>query len=355
VSDRIRVLQAESPRVSILVPSAADPRLLLACLRSLERHLPASIPSETIVVLDGAPAGASSRLAESVEGIRILESSVRLGLARSGNRGRRAARGELLVLLHDDAEIDPGWLEALVGAADSHPEAGVVGGLVLNPDGSLQGAGAVLWRDGFTSPPWIGPPPPPSSFVGIRAVDYSGSCSLLVRAATWDAAGGLDARLFPAYFVDVDLCMAARSAGWTVLFEPAARIRHHRGASLRPRLRDLAFARNRERLLEKWGGALEAQEPRAEDVAAIARALARAETLAARIAAGPKPLRTGEPLPAAEPAELEERRALEQDLALQNEYAKSLEASLGAVPDQLWWRIYLRLLPLIRLLRRSGN
>jgi GT2 family glycosyltransferase len=351
VSHRIRVPRADSPRVSILVPSAADPRFLLGCLRSLERHLSASIPSETIVVLDGAPAGGSSRIAENVEGIRILESSVRLGLARSGNRGRRADRGELLILLHDDAEIEPGWLEALVGAADSHPEAGVIGGIVLNPDGSLQGAGAILWRDGFNSPAWIGPPPSPENFGRARAVDFSGSCSLLVRAVTWDAASGLDARLFPAYFVDVDLCMAARSAGWTVLLEPAARIRHHRGASLQPRLRDVAFVRNRERFLEKWGGALEAYEPRADDDAAIARALERTETLAARIAACPKPLRDDEPPSNAEPPDLEERHALEQDLALQKEYARSLEAALEAMQGQLWWRTYRRLLPLIRLLR----
>src|SRR5262249_11859966 len=155
-----------------------------------------------------------------------------LGLAGAGNRGRALAKGELLVLLHDDAEVEPGWLEALVEAADRHPEAGAIGGKVLFPDGRLQSAGMILWRDATTSPPWTkGTTPDPAAFDRPRAVDYCGTCSLLVRAAVWDAAGGLDERLFPVYFVDVDLAMAIRRMGRVVLYEPRSVIRHHQGAS----------------------------------------------------------------------------------------------------------------------------
>ena len=78
----------------------------------------------------------------------------------------------------------------------------------------------ILWRDATTSPPWIGDAPDPDSFNQPRAVDYCGSSSLLVRAVAWDAVGGLDERIYPAYYVDVDLSMALRSRGWSVLYQP---------------------------------------------------------------------------------------------------------------------------------------
>lgn len=353
MSDLIHIPRSEAPRVSIVVPSAADQELLFACLRSLERHLPASIPTETIVVLDGAPEGAAERVEAAAPGARVVASSVRLGLARSGNRGRRVARGEFLALLHDDSEIEAGWLEALVAAADAHPEAGAVGGLVLFPDGTLQGAGVILWRDGATSPPWAGAPPRPDALDRPRAVDFCGSNALLVRAAAWDAAGGLDERFFPAYFVDADLAMGLREAGWSVLFEPHARNRHRRGSSSRKQFREWVSARNRASFLAKWGEAIAAQEPwDGGSPESVARALARAGERAARLASGPR--RTAAPPAEARAADVEdERRALEQDLALQREYARSLEAESAAMTSVLWWRIYLRLLPVLEPLRAA--
>jgi len=352
-SDLIRLPRSEAPRVSIVIPSAADPQLLFACLRSLERHLPDSIPTETVVVLDGAPEGAAARVEAAAPGARVVSSSVRLGLARSGNRGRRAARGEFLALLHDDSEIEAGWLEALVAAAHAHPGAGTVGGLVLFPDGTLQTAGVILWRDGATSPPWAGAPPRPDAFDRPRAVDFCGSSALLVRVAAWDAAGGLDVRFFPAYFVDADLAMGLREAGWSVLFEPRARSRHRRGASSRKQFRDWVSARNRASFVTKWGKAIAAQEPwDGGSPESVERALAGAEERARLLASGPR--RAAKPPAGAETSEQpDERGALEQDLALHREYARHLEAESEAMSGLLWWRIYRRLLPVLRPLNAA--
>ena len=181
--ESIHLPEAGAPRVSVIIQAAAEPEMLLACLRSLARNGPRDIPFEVIVVLNAAPAGTAAALQESVTGARVAGSPVNLGLAGAGNRGRDLARGDLLVLLHDDAEIEPGWLEALVATADAHPEAGAVGGKVLFPDGRLQNAGMILWQDGTTSQPWTGEAPAPSAFDTLRAVDYCGTSSLLVRAA----------------------------------------------------------------------------------------------------------------------------------------------------------------------------
>jgi GT2 family glycosyltransferase len=396
----IHLPETEAPRVSVIIPAAAAPAMLLACLRSLAHHGPQEIPFEVIAVLTAAPAATAAALRESVTGVRVVASPVNLGLAGAGNRGRALARGDLLVLLHDDAEIEPGWLEALVATVDAHPEAGAVGGKVLFPDGRLQNAGMILWQDGTTSQPWIGETPAPSAFDTVRAVDYCGTSSLLVRAAAWDAAGGLDERFYPVYYVDVDLSMAIRRQGRVVLYQPRSRIRHHQGASGSLRFRWFVTHRNRRFFLEKWGSALAEHEPPEKGSAeAVQRAMARAEAVAERTRragappAGPPPER-----PAFDP-DLQERRHLEMDLGLQKDYAAHLAAlldeaadgvrwreaalkgegelalerargeglaqevaglrpraaALAAIERTRWWRLYLRLLPILRLLRGRGS
>lgn len=278
-----RIPGAQSPRVSIIIPASSTQAMLLGCLQSIARYSPVNIAYEVIVVLNEADENTAARLCEIVAGAHIVASPVNLGLAGSGNRGRHLARGELLVLLHDDAEIEPGWLEALVDTADAHPEAGAIGGKVLFPDGRLQNAGMILWSDAYTSPPWIGEPPSETAFDSLRAVDYCGTSALLVRTWAWDAIGGLDERFYPVYYVDVDLAMTLNALGLIVLYQPAARIRHHIGGNRELAFRQFVAERNRKEFLEKWGSALEAYEPPGRDSPqAVDRAIARAEAFAAK-------------------------------------------------------------------------
>jgi GT2 family glycosyltransferase len=190
------------PRVSVIIPSSSRQDLLHACLQSLARYGPATIPYETIVVLSEASPVAETRLGQWATGIKLVSSPVKLGLVGAGNRGRALASGEYLILLHDDAEIEPGWMEALVETADAYPEAGAIGGKVLYPDGRLQFAGGILWRNAHGSTRWVGETPAPDAFGRVRAVDWCGSSSLLVRTSIWDLIGGLDERFYPVYFVE---------------------------------------------------------------------------------------------------------------------------------------------------------
>jgi GT2 family glycosyltransferase len=384
MAEPIDLPQPSSPRVSVIIPAAGEPGLLRACLRSLAKNGPREIPFETIVVLNAVAAetgGAAEVTPREAPGVRFVRPGVNLGLAGAGNRGRSLARGEYLVLLHDDAEVEPGWLEALVETADRHAEAGAVGGKVLFPDGRLQNAGMILWRDGSTSPAWAGAAPPAAAFDRLRAVDYCGTSSLLVRAAAWDAAGGLDERFYPAYYVDVDLSLAIRRHGQVVLFEPRSQIRHRQGASGGGRFRVFVTLRNRRLLLEKWGKALEEHEPWEKGSAeAVERAMARAAAFAERVR---REQRVSEPAARAalDPA-LQERRHLERELALHKAWAAELDrtlqievnwdvsagrlekvpaaelaelrarsATLEAIERGRWWRLYQRLLPFLRRLK----
>ena len=182
------------------------------------------------------------------------------------------------LLLHDDTEVLPGWMEALVEAADAHPEAGAIGSMVLNPDGSLQNAGSILWRDAQTSPRLAGDASAVSALDPIAAVGYCGTASLLVRTSAWDAIGGLEEQIYPVYYVDVDLCLSLWQAGAAVLCQPKSRLHHRRSASTRSVFRHFVVLRNRERFKQKWAAALQQQEPFDNNSSAsIARADARVQ------------------------------------------------------------------------------
>ena len=311
----------------MIIPAKAERDYLMAALRSLERNGPANIPFETIVVLDNPVAGLAEALDMGVRGVTVVASAVNLGLAGALNLGRSAAQGQLLIILHDDAEVEPGWMEALVATAQADPRAGAIGGKVLFPDGTLQNAGNILWRDASTSPPWTGATPLAHAFPEVRAVDYCGSSSLLVRAALWDAIGGVDERYYPAYYVDVDIAMSVRRLGYEVLYQPASVIRHHRGASSGLRWRHFVSARNRTLFADKWSGELSDHEPPDPDVgAAVERALARA-ALAAEIRRGRELATDLHPLSLRRDGEA---AVLRQALGATDDYVASLERSVQA-------------------------
>jgi O-antigen biosynthesis protein len=332
----VNLCRSTTPRVSIIIPASAKQALLQACLASLARNLPDDIPYETIVVLNESKPETTAQLMESIAGIDVVASPVNLGLAGAGNRARALAQGEYLILLHDDSEIQPGWLEALVETADAHPEAGAVFSRVHSLDGALQTAGGIMWRNATSSHPWLGGTPP--DFIErVRPVDAPGTSSLLVRASAWDAIGGLDERFYPVYFVDLNLAMSLRQIDSLVLCDPRSRTRHHQGASGSFRFRAFVFAINQQQFIDKWGTALECLEPwEANSQAAIDRALMRTEAFAdqCRRSVGTAAGTFAAERPPFDPAE-QELRCWEKSRDIQKLYTSYLSKMLDEAEAQL--------------------
>jgi GT2 family glycosyltransferase len=290
-----------------MIAAGARGPLLERCLERLATVGSRDVAFETIVFLDGAGKDEASRLRERVRGARVEASSVELGLAGALNRARARARGEFLVSLHDDAEIEPGWLDALVAAVDDDPEAGAVGSLILRMDRRVQAAGRELLPTGVTRPAWGRSV---RDLDRVHAVDQCGSASLLVRATTWDELGGADERFYPVYYVDVDLCVAMLARGQRVLLAPRSVIRHHQGASTYRAFARFLHGRNREQFRAKWGEVVTTHVP--------------ASGVVARPAAGELPRQQREPDP-----DRQERVQLERALEVTREYAETLQARLA--------------------------
>ncbi len=219
-----------------------------------------------------------------MHGIHLIEAFANLGFASACNLGASVARGEYLMLLNDDAVVAPGWLEWLVSTADSNPRAGAVGSVVLFPDGRIQEAGSVIWADGSTMPVGRDLPGESRSWHFVRKVDYVSACSLMVRRRAWEEVGGFDTEYYPAYYEDVDLCLALRERDYSVLLEPRSRVWHHESASSDTRFKQFLFSRNQSRIRQKWADALSFQEPpQPWSDAALSRAVSRARGAIGRI------------------------------------------------------------------------
>ena len=126
--------------------------------------------------------------------------------------------------------------------------------------------------------------------------------------------------------------MALREIGLVTLFQPAARVRHHRGASTTHHFKPFVSARNRGIFMEKWGNKLSVHEPPdRKSIKGVERAIARAERAAETVRTIEYRRLPERRKPADLDLEEQERRQLERGRIVQKEYVKHLEAKLDAM------------------------
>ncbi len=162
------------------------------------------------------------------------------GFAAANNRGIEATDSPFVLLLNPDAVLCPGALQALEATAEADPRAGIIGALVLNPDGSVQansfgGFPSLLsylrlriWRvmQRLRGNVHLSPKAP----VSTASVDWVTGAAMLARRAAVAEVGPMDEGFF-LYYEDTDWCHRMHDHGWKVMLEPRARVTHHLGSS----------------------------------------------------------------------------------------------------------------------------
>ena len=226
-----------APRVSVLIPSRDQGRLLERCLGSIRERT--DYPDVEIVLVDHESTQPQAR--QVIDALaddpthRVLAHSGPFNFAAMVNRAAEAATGDVLVLLNNDTEvITPGWLTEMVGQL-SRPEVGVVGALLLFTDGTIQHAGVHPGVGGLMGHGHKHRRSDDPGYFGRLTVVHevaavTGACLGITRA-TWDRLGGLDETDLAVAYNDIDLCLRARAAGLRVVFTPHAVLHHHESVS----------------------------------------------------------------------------------------------------------------------------
>lgn len=251
------------PQVSIVIPTHDGIAHLKPCLRALGETLPDNF-GEVLVVDDGSGAGTAEelkRLERALPWLRVVRNRTNLGFIGSCNRGAEEARGEILVFLNDDTVPLPGWFRALVMTLDRWPDAGAVGGRLVYPDGRLQEAGCVVYRDGTGANFGRDDPGPDAPIYRyVRPVDYCSGALLATPRDLFRSLGGFDTRYSPAYYEDTDYCFSLRAEGLSIYYQPEATVVHTEGATsgTDPARGVKRYqARNRQTFRRKWSAELE--------------------------------------------------------------------------------------------------
>ncbi len=249
---------AERPEVSIVVITYNKVEHSYHCLVSLLAH--ADAPYE-LVLVDNASRDETGELLGRLRNATVLRNETNLGFGKACNQAAARARGDYLLFLNNDAELAPHSLSALLDVVRGDPRIGAAGGRLVWPDGRLQEAGGILWRDGSAEAYGRGSDPFAPDFSYRRDVDFCSGALLLVRRELFEALGGFDERFAPAYYEDADLCMSVRARGYRVVYEPRATVRHHEYGSSSIREATELIRRNHARFAEKWKDELPHQLP----------------------------------------------------------------------------------------------
>jgi GT2 family glycosyltransferase len=216
-----------APDVSIIIPIYGQLAYTLNCLESLLPHVARA--SFEIIIVDDASLDQSGPMLAALRGVRLLRQGANAGFIDSCNAGAAQAKGRFVLFLNNDTRVVPGWLDALVESFVTLPEAGLVGSKLLYPDGSLQEAGGIIWRDGSAWNNGRNDDPNRPHYSYAREVDYISGCSILLRTDLWRQLGGFDPYYAPAYCEDADLALRIRALGLRVWFQPQSQIIHYEG------------------------------------------------------------------------------------------------------------------------------
>jgi GT2 family glycosyltransferase/2-polyprenyl-3-methyl-5-hydroxy-6-metoxy-1,4-benzoquinol methylase len=256
-----------APLLSIVVPVHGKWAYTRACLASIAAHRPA-VPFEVLVVDDASPDRTAELVAAS-PGVRLISSERNVGFVAACNLGASQSRGAYLLFLNNDTEVTPGALDTLVGGADSDDQIGLVGAMLVYPDGRLQESGGIIWADGTGWNYGRNQDAHAAQFQVRRDVDYCSGAAILVRRELFERVNGFDRRYAPAYYEDTDLAFAIRAAGYRTIVEPRAVVVHHEGVSNGTdgtvgvkRCQEI----NRALFVEKWALALADHLPAASEL-----------------------------------------------------------------------------------------
>ncbi len=253
---------------SILADRPEDPDKGVQVTSQTINYGPRTTANRQIIVIDNHSEDGS---VEMVRGkfpeVQLLINETNVGYARAINQGIRIAEGEYLLLMNPDVQVKPGAIERMIQFMDENRQVGIVGGKLLNPDGTLQYSCRTFYTFGtllLRRTPLRRLFPNSKTIrnhlmmdwdhASVREVDWVLGACMLVRRKALEDVGSMDERFF-LYFEDVDWCYRMKKGGWKVCYFPYAEMIHqHRRESARGLTHRTFFSHLRSMLhfFDKW-------------------------------------------------------------------------------------------------------
>jgi hypothetical protein len=222
--------------LSIIIVNYNTRNLLQDCLKSIYTLYSKPYTLEVIVV-DNSSTDGSLQSINSLKwpNLRVIANKKNEGFARAVNQGLKQAGGKYLLLLNSDIFVKKNALDKLIAFAKNQPQVGVIGGRLLNPDGSLQGS--CFYLPTFLRiirEFWFNGPSTLNKYVPLGdkpvEVEAVSGAVFLIPKKVLSKVGFFNERYFM-YFEDLDYCRRVRQAGFKVYYLPGAEFIHEHGAS----------------------------------------------------------------------------------------------------------------------------
>ena len=192
----------------------------------LERFLPSVTAyttgdAEVVIADNGSTDDSLAFLHDHYPSLRVIPLDKNYGFAEGYNRALAQIEADYFVLLNDDVEVTPNWIEPVIAQIQKDPHTAICQPKLLLYD----------QRD---------------TFEYAREIFWASGAAMFVRADVWKELGGLDGEFF-AHMEEIDFCWRAKNAGYRVEYCPQSVVYHVGGGTLpksNPRKTYLNFRNN---------------------------------------------------------------------------------------------------------------
>jgi len=228
--------------LSIVIVNWKSAVFLADCLTSIYAAQP-HISFEIVVIDNASFDGCDRILSQQFPAVQFLQSTINAGFAGANNLAFSHSSGATVCFLNPDTVIRGAALQILYDALNGIPDAGAVGALLFNGDGSLQTSCVLPFPTVLNQVfdiAWLRQRFPRAGLFGSAAIfakaklpqtveAVSGAC-IMIRRKTFVEVGMFSTGYFM-YAEDIDLCRKVRMAGHKVYLINAAEIVHFGGGS----------------------------------------------------------------------------------------------------------------------------
>ncbi|KKN33820.1 hypothetical protein LCGC14_0799850 [marine sediment metagenome] len=228
-------------KLSIGIISYNTKEMLGDCLKSIASQ-GGDYLANTTVIDNASNDGSQQLVKDGFSTVKLIENKENQGFAKAANQAIKKSDGDMVVVLNTDTVLHENSLENLIDFMKSCPQAGAVGPLLLNPDGSNQASGR-RFPSFFDASihAFLGVVAPNNRYTrryklldwdrnNKREVDWISGAAICLRKKAAQDVGLFDERYFM-YVEDMDLCYRLWENGWKVFLLPEAKVTHHIGQS----------------------------------------------------------------------------------------------------------------------------